>query len=59
MQTAFKFNTHILPGHRIEIVVPELAVGQAVEVFTILPDTSGSPVPIAADGVPAEQPKDE
>jgi hypothetical protein len=38
MQTALRTETTILPGHRLEITVPELPEGARVEVIVVLPD---------------------
>ena len=35
----------VLPGHRVEIVAPELPVGEMVEVFLVLSDASESHAP--------------
>ncbi len=35
MQTALKVTTHVLPGRRVEVVTPELADGQPVEVSVV------------------------
>ncbi len=43
MQTALKITTHILPGHRLEIVAPELAEGQPVEVFVVASEPAPAP----------------
>ena len=37
MQTALRVTTHLLPGHRVEIVAPELPDGEAVDVFVVRP----------------------
>ena len=37
MQAAIKLTARVLPGHRIEIVAPELPEGKDVEVFVALP----------------------
>jgi len=36
MQTALRVTTRVLPGHRLEIVAPELTDGDAVEVFVVM-----------------------
>ncbi len=38
MQTAFRLETTILPGHRLEISAPELPEGAKVEVIVVLPE---------------------
>jgi len=43
MQTALKITTHVLPGHRVEIVAPELADGQRVEVSVVASESASSP----------------
>ncbi len=40
MQTALKVTTHVLPGHRVEIVAPELAEEKSVEVFVVMPEAA-------------------
>jgi hypothetical protein len=35
MRTALRVTTRVLPGHRVEIVAPELTDGEAVEVFVV------------------------
>lgn len=40
MQSALHISTQVLPGKKIEISSPELAVGDDVEVFIIAPKTS-------------------
>ncbi|MFE1744826.1 hypothetical protein [Coleofasciculus sp. H7-2] len=40
MQPALHISTQVLPGNKIEISAPELPVGDAVEVFVILSETS-------------------
>ena len=42
MQPALHLTTKVLPGNKIEISAPELLVGNTVEVFVILKDTSSS-----------------
>lgn len=37
MQTALRVTTRVLPGHRVEIVAPELPDGEAVDVFVVMP----------------------
>lgn len=37
LENAIRFQTRILPNHRIEISVPELQVGQVAEVIVIKP----------------------
>ncbi len=38
MQTALRMETTILPGHRLEVTVPELPEGTKVEVIVVLPE---------------------
>ena len=40
MQPALHISTKVLPGNNIEISTPELPVGNAVEVFVIIKNTS-------------------
>ena len=40
MRPALHVKTKILPGQKIEISAPELSVGDAVEVFVVLPEPS-------------------
>ncbi len=40
MQTALRMETTILPGHRLEIIAPELPEGARVEVIVVFPETS-------------------
>ena len=40
MQPAVHISTSVLPGKKIEISSPELPVGEAVDVFIILPHTT-------------------
>jgi hypothetical protein len=40
MQPALHISTKVLPGSKIEIFDPELQVGDAVEVFVIIKNTS-------------------
>ena len=42
MQTALRLETTVLPGHRLEVSVPELPEGVKVEVIVVLP---GKPEP--------------
>ena len=37
MQAALRVTTRVLPGHRLEIVAPELTDGDAVDVFVVIP----------------------
>ncbi len=36
MQTALRMETTVLPGHRLEVTVPELPEGAKVEVIVVL-----------------------
>ena len=38
MQTALRMETTVLPGHRLEVTVPELPEGAKVEVIVVLPE---------------------
>jgi hypothetical protein len=38
MQTALRMETTVLPGHRIEVIAPELPEGAKVEVTVVLPE---------------------
>jgi hypothetical protein len=38
MQAALRLETTVLPGHRVEVSVPELPEGATVEVIVILPE---------------------
>jgi hypothetical protein len=38
MQTALRMETTVLPGHRLEIIAPELPEGAKVEVIVVLPE---------------------
>ncbi|HEY9848277.1 MAG TPA: hypothetical protein V6D28_02370 [Leptolyngbyaceae cyanobacterium] len=42
MQQALHIKTKILPGNKIEIQIPEAAVGDEVDVFVILPEKTAS-----------------
>lgn len=46
MAKAYKIKTTVLPGHRIEITAPEVAVGQAVEVVVVEETATGSGRPL-------------
>ena len=37
MQSALRLETTVLPGHRVEVSVPELPEGAKVEVIVVLP----------------------
>jgi hypothetical protein len=37
MQTAWRTQTTVLPGHRLELYTPELPEGDTVEVIVLLP----------------------
>ena len=37
-QTALRLKTKVLPGHRIEVVAPELKEGQDIELIVLSPD---------------------
>ncbi len=52
MQTALRITTRVLPGHRVEIVAPELTDGDAVEVFVVMPEAAD--VPESEPAVPAQ-----
>ena len=38
MQAAYHMTTTVLPGHKIEIQVPESTIGEAIEIIVLLPD---------------------
>ncbi len=38
MQPALRLETTVLPGHRLEVIAPELPEGAKVEVIVILPE---------------------
>lgn len=38
MQPALHITTQILPGNKIEIEIPEAAIGDTVDVFVVLPE---------------------
>lgn len=40
MAKAYKMNATVLPGHRIEITAPEVAVGRTVEVIVVEESTA-------------------
>lgn len=42
MQSALHITTKVLPGNKIEIQVPEAAIGDTVDVFVVLPEKSES-----------------
>ncbi|MCL1463288.1 hypothetical protein [Argonema galeatum] len=42
MQPSLHIKTKILPGNKIEIEIPEAAIGDAVDVFVILPEKPAS-----------------
>jgi hypothetical protein len=46
MQPALHISTKVLPGNKIEISTPELPVGNAVEVFVIIKNTSSPQPPL-------------
>lgn len=46
MQTALRVTTRVLPGHRVEIVAPELPDGEAVDVFVVMPAPVRSTEPV-------------
>ena len=45
MQTALRVSTRVLPGHRLEIVAPELTDGDAVDVFVVMGATPAPTMP--------------
>lgn len=47
MQAALRLTTRVLPGHRLEIVAPELADGEAVDVFVVLPRPAETQTPVS------------
>ena len=40
MQAAYHITTIVLPGHKIEIQVPESTIGDAIEIIVLLPNKS-------------------
>jgi hypothetical protein len=38
MQAAYHMKTTVLPGHKIEIQVPESTIREAIEIIVLLPD---------------------
>ena len=46
MQAALRMNTVVLPGHRIEVLTPELSEGATVHLI-VLPDTPAAASPAA------------
>jgi hypothetical protein len=42
MQPALHITTKVLPGKKLEIQVPEAAIGDTVDVFVILPEKAKS-----------------
>lgn len=42
MQPSLHIKTHVLPGNKLEIEIPEAAIGDAVDVFVILPEKTAS-----------------
>lgn len=59
METAIRIRTSVLPGHRVEIVSPQLPEGTAVEVIVLLPDPAErtSLYEWLAAGSPASKPR--
>jgi hypothetical protein len=49
METTLRVETTVLPGHRLEIAVPELPEGAKVEVIVMLPDAAASTRPSMLD----------
>ncbi len=49
MQPALHISTKVLPGNKIEIFDPQLQVGDAVEVFVIIKNTSSQSCRSAID----------
>jgi hypothetical protein len=43
---ALHVRTKVLPGHRIEITVPELPEGRSASVFVVLEDAEGTKRPL-------------
>jgi len=43
MQTALRLETTVLPGHRLEVIAPELPEGAKVEVIVLLPEKPAPP----------------
>ncbi|MFM7384529.1 MAG: hypothetical protein ACKO1W_15980 [Microcystaceae cyanobacterium] len=42
MKSSLYLTTTVLPGNKIEIQTPDLNVGQSVEIFVLIPDSSQS-----------------
>ena len=42
MQPSLHIKTQVLPGNKIVIEIPEAAIGDAVDVFVILPEKTAS-----------------
>lgn len=42
MKSSLYITTTVLPGHKIEIDVPSIAIGQSVEVLVLTPETSAN-----------------
>lgn len=49
MQPSLHIKTHVLPGNKLEIEIPEAAIGDAVDVFVILPEKPKPPRRSAID----------
>lgn len=49
MKTTIRTATTVLPGRRVEVEVPELPEGTAVEVFVVSPDTASTGFASALD----------
>lgn len=49
MQTALRTQTTVLPGHRLELIAPELPEGAKVEVIVVLPEKAESRFASALD----------
>jgi len=50
MPTALRLTARVQAGHRIEIITPELAEGEDVDVFVVMPDAPKSVAPAATAG---------
>jgi hypothetical protein len=53
MQSALHVKTKVLPGKKIEISLPELKEGDAVDVFLVVPSASAIPPRSALDIIEA------
>ena len=49
MQPALHLKATVLPGGKIEVTDPQLPCGESVDVFVLLPESSGTARPSALD----------